>query len=330
MEKLLDQEQINAMFRSARASADAAESSAGPQLVVRAYDMRQGAQLTTEQVRCVTTLHEGVGRSLSDSLGAYLRVLFEADVVSVEQLSYAEFLGRIPDVTYLCSLEVAPMNAAAVLQMDLQIGFPLIDLLLGGQGEVVQEVREATEIEEQLLEEIVGQVARELDRAWSQAGIRIRFDERQLPGSVQRLFSPGEKTLVISFELRMSQVRGNLNLAFPAVVANTLMRKLLRELPSRASSVPRSEGALRELLLDCEFDLELRTPRLGVLFSELVGMEIGSVLRLPFYLQEPLVLGVGGQDMFPAKPVKTRNNRGGQLCASKQALMLTEQEKREP
>jgi flagellar motor switch protein FliM len=327
MEKLLDQEQINAMFKSARASAPSVppESGAGPQLVVSAYDMRQSAQLTTEQVRCVTSLHEGVGRSLSDSLGAYLRVLFEADVVSVEQLSYAEFLGRIPDTTYLCSLVVAPMNAVAVLQMDLQIGFPLIDLLLGGQGEAVQEVREATEIEEQLLEGIVGQISRELDRAWSQAGIQIKFDERQLPASIQRLFSPGEKTLVISFELRMSQVRGNLNLAFPAVVANTLMRKLLRELPSRASNVPRSEEAFRELLLECEFDLSLRTPQLSVLFSELVGMETGSVLQLPFYLQQPLILGVGDQDLFAARPVRTRNNRGAQLCGGKELPMLVEQ-----
>lgn len=327
MEKLLDQEQIDAMFRSARGgSTSSADPDNGPQLVVSAYDMRQSSLLTKEQVRCVTSLHEGVGRSLSHSLGAYLRVLFEADVVSVEQLTYAEFLGRLPDTTYLCSLNVSPMEALAVLQLDLQVAFPLIDLLLGGQGQPVPEVREATEIEEELLEGIVGLISRELDRAWSAAEINIAFDQRQLPASVQRLFSPGEKTLVISFELRMAQVRGNLNVAFPAVVANTLMRKLLRELPARVSTVPRSETALRELLLDCEFNLLLRTPTLQLRFGDLIQLEEGGILPLPFYIQQPLIMGIGDQDLFQARPVRTMKKRGAQICGWTQPLMLPESE----
>lgn len=315
MEKLLDQDQIDAMFRSARghSSSPNAVVDTGPQLLVTAYDVRQSTQLTKEQVRSVTALHEGVCRNLSHSLGAYLRVMLEAAVVSVEQLTYAEFLGRLPDVTYLCSLNVAPLSAVGVLQLDLQMAFPLIDILLGGQGQPVNEVREATEIEEELLEGIVRLISRDLDTAWSSAGINISFDERQLPASVQRLFSPTEKTLVINFELRMAQIRGVLNLAFPAVVANTLLRKLLRENPSRLGSRPHSEVALREVLAGCQFDVTLQTRKISVRFRELIELAPGKVLPLTHDIREQLVIAIGNQELFCARPVKTFRKRAAQL-----------------
>lgn len=319
MEKLLDQDQINAMFRSARggASSVASPNEARPQLVVSAYDLRQTTHLTKEQVRSITSLHESVGRNLSNSLGAYLRVVLEVDVVSVEQLTYAEFLGRLADITYLCSLNVTPMNSRAVLQLDLSLAFPLIDILLGGQGQAVNEVREATEIEEELLEGVVSLISRELDSAWSAAEIGISFDERQLPAAVQRLYPPAEKTLVICFELRIAQARGMLNLAFPAVVANTLLRKLLRDLPDKASAAPRPESAIRELMLDCGFTVGLRTPRLQVRFADFIDLELGGVLRLPYSIQLPLTIGVGDQDLFLARPVRTARSRGAQLLGQK-------------
>lgn len=316
MEKLLDQEQINAMFRSARGQASSAASQHGPQLVVTNYDLRQPNHLTKEQIRSITSLHEAVCRNLSHSLGAYLRVLFEATVVSVEQLTYAEFLGRIPDVTYLCSLNVAPMHTLAILQLDLQIAFPLIDILLGGQGQAAAELREATEIEKELLEGIVNLISRELDSAWSANGINIAFDERQLPGSVQRLYPPLEKTLVVSFEMKLSQARGMLNLAFPAVVANWLMRKLLRDAPAGLRSGPNSQDAIREVLKQCLFNTTLQTPPLTVTFKDLVNIEEGAVFYLPYRVEEPLTLTAGEQPLFSARVVRTFKNLGAQLISA--------------
>ena len=43
---------------------------------------------------------------------------------------------------------------------------------------------------------------------------------------VARIISVAEKTLCLSFEIRMPHSSGLLNLAFPAVVANTILRRL--------------------------------------------------------------------------------------------------------
>lgn len=326
MDKLLDQEQINAMFRSARGDSAAAVVQPGPKLVVSECDLRRAAHLTKDQAKSVTSLHETACRNIAHAMGAYLRVVFEADVVSVEQLTYAEFLGRVPNVTYLCSLNVEPMNAIAVLQLDLSVAFPLIDILLGGEGKQANELREATEIEEELLAGVVKVIARELDAVWSTTGLRMSFDERQLPAAVQRLLPPVEKTLVVSFEFRIPQARGTMNLAFPAVVTNTLLRKLLRDSEIAAKRNVAPEAALREFLLECRFPLSLEIPNVPLSVEELLAVRPGSVLSLELPLQEPIPVAVGGQELFRARPVRTLHNRGAQVSKRLTSIVATEGE----
>ena len=313
MEKLLDQEQINAMFRAMRGQAGTRPAVTAPQAVVTECDLRHPTHLTKEQVRAVTSLHETVGRNLTHSMGAYLRVGFEATVVSVEQLTFAEFLGRLPDVTYLCSLSVSPVLATAILQFDLQLAFPIIDLLLGGAGTPVSEVRPATEIEEELVAGIVKVIARELSAGWASAGFAMEFEERQLPAAAQRFMRPSEKTLVVSFELQIPQGRGMLNLGFPAVVANTLLRKILRDAVPKSKSQTAPDTMIRNLLLDCQFPLRLEIARTKVRLRELLAMTPGNVLTFDHDVREQIGLVAENVEIFGARAVRTERNRGAQL-----------------
>jgi len=313
MEKLLEQEQINAMIRAMRGQGKPSPVPAKPQALVSDYDLRHPTHLTKEQVRAITSLHNTIGLNLSHSMGAYLRVGFDATVVSVEQLSYAEFLGRLPDVTYLCSLNVSPISALAVLQLDLQLAFPIIDLLLGGVGAPVTEVRQATEIEEELLAGIVKIVAREFAAGWSSVGFDMSFDDRQLPAAAQRLMRPTEKTLVVSLELRIPEVRGILIVAFPAVVTNTFLRKLLREAAPKDHATSAPEQQIRELLLDCAFPVHLEIAKTPVPLRNLVEMTPGTVLSFNHTVHDHIVLSAGNIPLFEARPVRTEHCRGAQL-----------------
>jgi hypothetical protein len=55
-----------------------------------------------------------------------LRVIFEVNLVSVEQLTFREFLQRIPDLTYLATFQVKPMGATAALDLEPSLVFPII------------------------------------------------------------------------------------------------------------------------------------------------------------------------------------------------------------
>jgi flagellar motor switch protein FliM len=313
MEKVLNQQEIDAMVRRARGG-DAGGKEEAKAAVVTVWDVRQAGQIGRDQVQSISTLHEGFARNLTHAVGAYLRVEFTAALVSAEHLTYGEVLQRVPEVSYLASCKLAPVGATALLQLDLAVAFPLIDVLLGGQGSSSLPGRQLTEIEEQILETVMRIICRELQTAWQVLALAFEFEERQQAEQVQRLMPSEEKTLALAFDITVAESRGTLNLVFPAVVSNALLRKLSAgwvRIKPRAR--PDSEQRLREHLLACPFSMELGMEIAGVPLRDLTHLSPGSVLPLRYPAQQPSALRVGGHAMFAASVARRGRMRAAQV-----------------
>jgi len=312
MEKVLNQEEIDAMVRSARSGNQAAAQAAPSR--VEPWDIRRAGQIGREQLMAINSLHEGFARSLTNALGAYLRVVFAATLVSAEHLSYREFLQSLPETTYLASCRLDPMAGNALLQLDLKVAFPMIDLLLGGEGRGIAATREITEIEEQILDSVARIVCRELGVAWQALALEFAFEQRLEPGSARRLMPPEEKTLSLTFEITMPDVRGGLNFAVPATVSNALLRKIAASW-SHPRSRPSDDSRQRLMrrLLDCPFAVELGAAGVRAPVSDLAALVPGEVLAFSRPVAEPASLLVAGHEMFRAAPARIGNIRAARV-----------------
>src|SRR5258708_21316138 len=100
------------------------------------------------------------------------------------------------------------MGVNGALQLDLKVLFPIIDLLLGGEGKSISATREITEIEEQIVESVARIVCRDLGAAWQAVNLVVGFDKRLEPAQAQRLLLLDDNVLSLSFVLSGLQVRG--------------------------------------------------------------------------------------------------------------------------
>jgi flagellar motor switch protein FliM len=304
MEKVLSQEEIDAMVRAAR-SGGRAEAPRTVQPKVERWDLRRAGQIGREQLQAITLLHEGFARNLTHSLSAYLRVALATALVSAEYLAYREFLQRIPEITYLASCRLDPMEVSAALQLDLKVAFPILDLLLGGEGTSMAATRQITEIEEQILDSVARIVCRELGAAWQALSLAVVFEQRLEPGAARRLMSPYEKTLAVSFEITMPEARGGLNLALPATVTNALLRQISAHgRPRRPRLAGDCRQRLMSRLLDCPFQLELGTTDARVAVSALSALAPGRVIPFARNASEPASLLIAGRERFRALPAR--------------------------
>jgi flagellar motor switch protein FliM len=311
MERVLNQEEIDAMVQAARGRHN---KPGRGQRSIRPCSFRQSGQLTGEEARAVTGLHETFARSLSQSLGAYLRVLFEANLVSVEQLSYGEFLGRVPEVTYMISLQVPQLDATAALQLDHSLVFPLVDILLGGIGKCETMTREISEIEDQIMEGVARIICHELTAAWAAFGGAIELGQRQPPAQMQRFLSPTEKTLCLSFEVKLAEARGMLNLVFPMSISNTMMRKLSSDWSyGKSRHSTRIGKKLAAKMLDCSFPLTLGVSTIKLAVQTLLTLTPDDVCNLGVPVRSPAALIIAGRPTFEANPVRHGRQRAAQI-----------------
>jgi flagellar motor switch protein FliM len=107
---------------------------ASPERKHVAYDFNRAGQINKEQMQAISTVNDLFARNLTHNMGAWLRTEFGMTLVSAEQLVYSEFTERIPELAYVCSVRLDPLDALGVLQMDLAMAPPIVDLLLGGFG----------------------------------------------------------------------------------------------------------------------------------------------------------------------------------------------------
>jgi len=308
--KTLKQSDIDSLFSKAQAGQHVHRSESARLAIP--WDLRSSNQLTVDQVAAVTKLHESLARRLSGSIGAHLRVAFEMNLVSVEQLAYREFLGRLPDLTYFCSMHLMPIDARSALQIDVGLAYPIIDVVLGGTGVEPLDVRDLTEIEEQVLESVIRLVLLDIHAVWGPVlDLDFRFEQRQRNVEMQNTMLPGEKVLCLSFEARLSETSGTVAMIFPAVIANALLRRLSVQ-GSYSERIPSRDSyrRMRERIMDCHFLADLSLPLSPVSVRELLDLDVGHVIMLPQRAKEPVHLNVAGRPMFRAHPVRYGTNRG--------------------
>lgn len=306
MQKVLNQDQIDAMFRAGKDSAPTGER-------VVSCNFRNAGQISSEHARAINGLHEGFARSLTHSLSAYLRVGFDCALVSVEQIAYVELLARIPDVTYVATCSLKPANALAAIQLDLTVAFPIVDVLLGGRGEPESQLRELTEIEAAVLESVVRIICGELERAWERLGTGFEFDQRQQPSQMQRLMPPNDMALALTFEVEVGEVQGNLLLIVPGAISNALLRKLSKDWAYQRPLGSDADESLRRGLLNAPFAAELGLVGVPIRVGEVMGLRPGTVLSLKHSPKRMASLLVGEERLFEAAVVQSDRLRAAHL-----------------
>ena len=313
MEKTLKQNEIDALFQAASASSPAPATEVRSK--ISAYSFASAGQISTDQLRAISLLNDLFARNLTHNLSAWLRTRLQVNLVSAEQIVFNDFLLRIPEICYVASVRLEPLGALSVLQMDLAIAPAIIDLLLGGEGQSGV-LRELTDIEESIMGSVVEIVCRDLTTAWQPVGLSFNFERRQMQTQTARMMPVTEKTLCLSFEVRMAESSGLLNLAFPAVVANTILRRLTGEWGGRRRHAAESRARIEHTARSLTFGAALQLPSVRIEARELEDLNIGKLIRLNLAANAGAEMRVGGQFLFHAQPVRLGQHRGARVEAA--------------
>ncbi len=311
IEKTLKQDEIDALFEAARNSGPEA-SRTEVRARVTPFNFSSAGQISIDQLRAISMLNDLFARNLTHNLAAWLRTRFQVNLVSAEQIQFNEFLLRIPEISYVCSVRLEPLGVSSVLQVDLGLAPTIIDLLLGGEGRDGP-LKELTDIEESILASVVEIVCRELTVAWQPVGLSFSFERRQMQTQVARIIPVTEKTLCLSFEIRMPHSSGLLNLAFPAVVANTILRRLTSDWGRRRHHSAETRERMSRSARRISFGCSLQLPTMRVAASEIENLEPGRVLRLNLAANALPVWRVAGQQLAAAEAIRQGPHRAARI-----------------
>src|ERR1019366_5916163 len=188
----LSQQEIDAVFQNTsgkpadRAGAKRAEP----------FDFRRPDRIAKSQLHAIHQLHDNFVRNLVSSLSAYLRSYLVVNLVSVEQLSYAEFLDGMPSPTCMVSLGLKPYDGNGVLELNPSLVFPILEMLLGGTGKSSAAIQpDITEIEQKLLDGLIRIILQDLREAWKAVtSVDFTIESMETEPQLLHLLAPDRKS----------------------------------------------------------------------------------------------------------------------------------------
>jgi len=318
MDKVLSQEEINALF-SAMSSDDLnlgtpSEKGTTARKIAN-YDFHRADRISQDQMRSVHLLHEYFGRNFASSLSAYLRNFVDISLVSLEQISYSAFIKTLPDPTLFTSVGMRPLDANLVLEMNPSLVFPMIDMILGGPGEVLPDNRNLTEIEMNLIEGVLRLAMRDLKGAWQPIMEPDFFLEgKGTKAQMFQIVSPAETVIAVHLELKIGENSGLMNLCIPSRVLKLLRARFDQQWSVRRQKPIGSETErIFELvkMVPLSLSSEIMSSRLTV--GDLLKVSVGDVIELNERVTDPVFLCVGGIPKFSGRVVLRRGKKAFEI-----------------
>jgi flagellar motor switch protein FliM len=283
---------------------------ASKQRIVHVCNFRSAGRLSNEDARSLHAVHETFALHLGGVLDSYIGTEIEVKLDTLDQQPIREHIAEIPPLSY-----ILPFSSNALLvEVDIELAFPIIELLMGGAGSGIGDARELSEIEEEIMQDVIALVVNQAQAVWRIPGLSLERGARMKPALMQQFFPPNEKVTVLKFGISISGVSGAFRLVLSADLLNALMTQIKQEQPqkkARVRSFPMPP--LRERILDCEFEVSSELPGLRVAVRDLIALRPGSVLKLRAPIRNPGMLTAGGRAMFEAAPVRNGSQRAAQL-----------------
>ena len=101
---------------------------------VKDYDFKRPAKFSKEHLRTLEIIYEHYGRLISTNLPVYLRKNVQVTVASSETVTFSEFSNALSNPVILGIVDFSPLPGNIIIELAPQLGFTMIDRMLGGQG----------------------------------------------------------------------------------------------------------------------------------------------------------------------------------------------------
>jgi flagellar motor switch protein FliM len=272
------------------------------------YDFQRPDRISKDQLRAIHLLHDNFARNLASSLSAYLRAYVIVNLVSVEQLSFAEFSQCLPSPTCLVSLALRPYEGNAVLEINSALVFPILEMLLGGSGKSSARMsREVTEIEQIVLDGVYRLILHDLKQAWhGVTAIDFTIEARETEPQLLQIMAPNEAVVSIGLEVRIADNAGMINIGMPSIIIKMLRQKFDQQWSMRkALSTEEEQARVLRLLKPAGIHLDARLEGPTLAVHDLMSLEPGDVLKFDYQVHKRLNLLINGHLKFLGHVVTT-------------------------
>lgn len=289
---------------------------------ISTYDFKRPERVSKEQMRAFQALHDGFSREFGAVLSGMLRSIVEVKLISVDQLTYSEFVFSLENPTCFNLLYSDGLDGHIILDLNPSIIFPIVDRLLGGGKDSRHGVpsRSLTEIELRLVSRITNIAIERLEKAWSNiCSLKLKVLQVESNPQLVQIVPPNEVIVLVSFEITIGEMRGIMNLCVPFNTIEPLSGKLSSDSWSaytKRVADPRQKLNLETGLSKASVEMVVQLANTTLSTKEVSNLSIGDVIMTEVEKSDGLRIYVEGRPLFLGSPGVFKGHKAIQIGQS--------------
>lgn len=307
MGEVLSQNEIDSLLTAlSNGELDVDEMKDTGEKQVKNYDFARPAKFSKEHLRTMEIIFEHYGRLLSTNLPVYLRKNIQVEVMNSEAVTYSEFSNALSNPVLLGIVNFAPLPGNIIVELASNLGYAMVDRMLGGTGMPLERTRDFSEIELLIIERIMNVCINLLREPWENVvDIHPRLERIETNSQFAQIISPSEMIAIITINLKIGDVEGLINVCLPYITLEDVMDKLNTKYwysTMQERDEKEYTEAIEAMISKAPMPVKAVLGNSSISVNDFINLQIGDIIRLDTKVEQELDVYVGNIKKFTALP----------------------------
>lgn len=286
---------------------------------VKDYDFKRPAKFSKEHLRTLEIIYEHYGRLISTNLPVYLRKNIQVTVASSETVTFSEFTNALSNPVILGIVDFSPLAGNVIMELSPNLGFAMIDRMLGGQGAPLEKSRDFSEIEMTILQRLMVVCMQLMREPWKNVvDINPMMERIETNAQFAQVIAPSDMIAIVSMSVKIGDVEGLMNICLPYFTLEDVMDKLNTKYwfstMQKDDSIDYEEH-IESLIKRIDVPVKAVLGKSQVAVNDFLSLQVGDIIRLDSKVDSEMNIYVGNIRKFTALPGSMKENYAVQVTS---------------
>lgn len=307
MGEVLSQNEIDNLLAALSAGElDVDQMQGNEEKQVKNYDFSRPTKFSKEHLRTLEIIFEHYSRLISTNLPMYLRKNVQVAVASSETVTFSEFTNALSNPVILGIVNFAPLNGQIIIDLATNLGYSMLDRMLGGSGAPLEKSREFSEIELTIIQKILVMFTQLLREPWRNV-IDINPVLQRLETNPQfaQVIAPNDMIAIVTLNMKIGEVEGFMNVCLPFFTLEDVMDKLNTKYwfsTMQENHDENYENYIESLIRKVDIPIRAVLGKSIISVSDFMNLQVGDCIRLDSKVDDDMNIFVGNIKKFTALP----------------------------
>lgn len=273
---------------------------------IKNYDFARPSKFSKEHLRTMNIIFEHYARLLATNLPAYLRKNVQVEVINSEAVMYSEFTNALSNPVLLGIIDFAPLEGNIIIELADNLGYAIVDRMLGGWGYPLEKMRDFSEIELTIIERIFNVCTNLLREPWTNViQLQPRLLRIETNSQFAQIISPNEMVSIVTLNIKIGNIEGMMNVCLPYFCLEKVIDKLNTKYwysTMQLSDDKSYQDIIEVAIAKVKIPIRAVLGKSTISVNDFVNMQRGDIIKLNTKVEDELTVYVGNLHKFTALP----------------------------